>query len=270
MNHDWWSAFSPFTAWAQAAAPFAAPGSPLPGAAPWASLATAAERFAAAFQRYAADASRDPAGAASALSEFLRDQSLDLLRTSLSGGTVGAGGEAAAFAIPALGLTREHQERAQRAAAAANRMAEAQRRLAWLWTDALRDAATQFVAALASASTPSAGPAAAPDARELYQRWVDTAEKAYAQVAHGEAFAAALGEFVNASARLRDEWQDMVEHWAKSIDLPTRSELDTLGERLRAVEARLRDLHAPAAKRAPAKPGNTASRARRGKRRSPQ
>jgi hypothetical protein len=42
-----------------------------------------------------------------------------------------------------------------------------------------------------------------------------------------------------------------MEHWAKSVDLPTRSEVDTLTQRLRSVEEQLRsrDVARPAADR---------------------
>ena len=137
---------------------------------------------------------------------------------------------------PALGLTREHQQRAQRAAAAWGRMQEAQRRLQRLWSDTLSEAATAFAAQLRS---PSAPPDAAAFNR-LYDTWIDCAEAAYARTAHSDAFCDALADYVNAASSWRLESNAGIEAWAKLLDLPTRSEINTLAQRLRSVEEQMR------------------------------
>jgi hypothetical protein len=96
----------------------------------------------------------------------------------------------------------------------------------------------------------------------LYDTWIDCAEEAYAHTAHSDAFCNALAEFVNASSQWRRELQASIEQWAKLLDLPTRSEINTLTQRLRSVEEQLR------APRNGRKPQVAASKAQRGRRKS--
>lgn len=139
----------------------------------------------------------------------------------------------------AFGATREHQLRWHRLTEAGRQLAEAQGRLQRLWLDALREAATAFSAGLARPS-PAAGDTAV-TIRRLYDSWIDCAENAYARVAHGSAFCEALADAVNSGSRWRHELKALVEESAKPLDLPTRSELNALQQRLRAVEAELRE-----------------------------
>jgi hypothetical protein len=178
--------------------------------------------------------------AAQQFSDFLREQ---FGRYSQAWG--GAHAAPAAAPLPAgplsqtaaFGATREHQQRAQRMADASQRMADAQRRLQRLWSDVLRDAATKFVSQLRPLP---AGGATTDGLRKLYDAWIDCAEDAYASVAHGEAFCQAQADFANAASQWRLEQQANIEHWSKFLDLPTRSEINSLTRRLRAVEEQLR------------------------------
>ncbi len=141
-------------------------------------------------------------------------------------------------------------------------MADAQRRLQLLWSDALRESAVAFAARI----VPSQPTVASPETlHRLYDTWIDCAEEAYARMAHGEAYCSALAEFVNAGSQWRQGLQASVEQSAKLLDLPTRSEVNTLTRRLQRVEERLR---AAAKERAPKKraPKVAESRARRTRR----
>jgi hypothetical protein len=137
---------------------------------------------------------------------------------------------------PALGPLREHQQRAERLMQAAARTQEAQQRLQRLWSDALRDAAASFTSKLIAA--PPAGADSA-GLRALYDAWIDCAEQAYARIAHGKEFCEALALLINSMSAGRHEMQAGLEAWAKSLDLPTRSELNSLNARLSALEAAL-------------------------------
>ena len=77
----------------------------------------------------------------------------------------------------------------------------------------------------------------------LYDTWIDCAEDAYARMAHGEAFCSALADYVNASSQWRRELQASIEYSAKLLDLPTRSEINALTQRLRALEKRAAAQH---------------------------
>jgi hypothetical protein len=201
-----------------------------------------AERFTAAARSFldgAANASAPAAGeAALAFSDFLREQFADFHLPGSPGFGAGNGSRSAFTGdSPALGPTREHQQRWQRMADASRRIADAQHRLQRLWSDALREAAAAFTARLVP---PQPTAVSAQALRQLYDSWIDCAEDAYARMAHGDAFCNSLADYVNASSQWRQELQASIEHWAKLLDLPTRSEINTLTQRLRGVEELLR------------------------------
>jgi BMFP domain-containing protein YqiC len=237
-------------------------------AAGFAPFAAAAERFTAAartfFDGHAAASAPAAADAARAFSDFLRDQfsGLDLPWSTGFGAAAGAASPSSKDS-PALGPTREHQQRWQRAAEAWQRMNEAQQRLQRLWDDTLREAAASF----AARSARPAGADAGPDAiRKLYDAWIDCAEEAYARTAHSEVFCSALAEIVNASSDWRKELQASGEHWAKQLDLPTRSEINSLNARLKALEAQQRAAGKGGKPRAAAGGTKAAGAARRARR----
>ena len=217
----------------------------------FAPLAGAAERFLGAARRYLEESSRGAASAstpgeaayhaaeaARTFGAFLREESIVFFEPPWNSGFAAGPADrrtASPFDLPAFGLTREYQQRWQRTAEAGRRIADAQRRLQLLWSDALRDAATAFAARLAIPQPTLGGEAL----RRLYDSWIDCAEEAYGRTAHGDSFCSALADLVNASSQWRAEVQASIEHGAKPFDLPTRSELDALNHRLRSVEAQL-------------------------------
>jgi len=234
-----------------------------------------AESFAAAARNYLDAAARAPATATAAdeaarvFGRYLREHSMEFLQPPWSA-HAGADGVpwAAMQNAPALGLTREHQQRWQRTVDAARRVADAQRRLQCLWSDTLRDAANAFAARVATAgnAAPMGGPPSAATLRGLYDSWIDCAEEAYAGTAHSDSFCDALADFVNASSQWRREFAASVEHWSKLLDLPTRSELNSLTLRLKHAEEQLRDARRPAAPRGAAATLHPAARAPRARR----
>jgi len=212
-------------------------------------LFESADRFAAAARNYLEGSqTRGPAAAAAAraFGDFLRVETMDLFRFpwSANPGPGGAGATAppAMQDFPAFGPSREHQLRWQRSADAGRRLGDAQHRLQLLWSDALRDAAIAFAARLEPPDS-SAATGAVPGVealRGLYNVWIDCAEEAYAHIAHSNSFSSALADFMNASSAWRKESQANVELWAKALDLPTRSELNTLMRRVNSLEEQLR------------------------------
>jgi hypothetical protein len=224
-----------------------------------------AERFSAAARRFLDGAADAPAPAAAeaalAFSDFLREQFADFQLPGSPGFGAGHGAQSAFTGdSPALGATREHQQRWQRMAEASRRTAEAQHRLQRLWSDALREAAAAFAARLVP---PPATAISAQALRKLYDTWIDCAEDAYARMAHGEPFCNALADHVNASSQWRRELQASIEHWAKLLDLPTRSEINTLTQRLRSVEELLRAARKERKERKPRVKGSRVRPARR-------
>jgi polyhydroxyalkanoate synthesis regulator phasin len=236
-----WKAFAHL--WTQAMP--SAPAGSAPAGRPefaFASFANVAERFTAAARAYVDGVARasapgltDPARVfGDVLRELFADSGPLWNFTSGIGPGMGTG-------APALGATREHQLRAQRMADAWRRLNEAQRRLQRLWSDALRDAASSFTARI---GPPQSTAPSAEAVRALYDQWIDCAEDAYSQAAHSETFCDTLADHVNASSEWRRELRASIEHAANILDLPTRSEINTLTQRLRAVEKELRAVRA--------------------------
>jgi hypothetical protein len=201
------------------------------------------------------DSVAKPSGpsAAQRFSDFLREQFATFSQpwNTHQPTPAPAGFPTGAPEAPAFGATREHQQRAQRAAQALARMEAAQRHLQRLWSDVLRDASTKFVAQLTPMPPGSLTPQSL---RKLYDGWIDCAEDAYARVAHAEAFCQAQAELANASSQWRLEQQANIEQWSKFLDLPTRSEINSLTRRLIAVEAHLRAKPAKPARRKKKRP----------------
>ena len=266
MQRDLWRQWQAFAALVTPARPAPQTAFARDGAFAFAPFIATAERFTSAarsFLETTANASAPAAAeAARTFSDFLREQFADFSQLPWNADFGGAAdGAPSAFKVdlPALGLTREHQQRWQRAAEAWQRIDDAQRRLQRLWSDALRDAAVAFAARLGRPQPPEVSAEAL---HNLYDTWIDCAEEAYARTAHSDAFCNALAEFVNASSQWRRELQASIEQWAKLLDLPTRSEINTLTQRLRSVEQQLR------APRNGRKPQVVASKAQRGRRKS--
>lgn len=139
--------------------------------------------------------------------------------------------------VPAFGYAREHQERQQKLAQA------------WL------DCQTQLgryqaliarvnrigIERLEARLTQRAEPGRQVDSlRALYDLWVDAAEEAYAEVALSPEFGEVYGALVDAQMRVRALLQGQVEGLARQFGMPTRSEVNAIGQRLQDVRRELR------------------------------
>lgn len=94
------------------------------------------------------------------------------------------------------------------------------------------------------------------DFRTLYDLWVDCGEEIYGRLAHSEAYSQLQAQLGNATLRLRARLQTVLERALEQLDLPTRSELNSLHRRVRDLRRELNDLRtarssAPARKTAP-------------------
>ena len=223
MNDDWLGPWRDFAAaWdAHGAALFAAAGTRIAAAAAARSVpyAAVAEAFSVAVRAAIDSASRGPAGASvpaiDQFGEFLRAQFGDL----------------SAFAM--IGPQRLQQERWERMALASLQAQDAQARLMRLWSDALREAAGVFAARCVNSAR------AEIPANVLYDEWIVCAEDAYARMAHTAAFCSARAALLNAQSRLRIELQALFERWCKELDLPTRSELNSVHRTLQTLRLQL-------------------------------
>lgn len=116
-------------------------------------------------------------------------------------------------------------------------------------------------------------------ARELYDLWVECGEEVYARVAHGETHSRLVADLGNAGIRFMEARQVLLERWLRQLDLPTRSEVNSLNLRIRNMERELERLRVPVgtakcaqARKAPARAstGAKASTPRRAQPRTPR
>jgi len=139
-----------------------------------------------------------------------------------------------ALSLPAFGLTREQQEE--------------QQALIRAWIDYAGhyqryQALLQGVHERANAALREQGPPADADSmRSVYDRWVNLAEESYAEAALSAEFREVYASLVNAQMHLKMLQRRQVERAATQAGMPTRTEVDSLGERLQAVRRELRHM----------------------------
>lgn len=139
--------------------------------------------------------------------------------------------------MPAFGPGREQQERDQALAKAWSELHTRQMRYQALLAKAARMGVDRLESRLAERAEPGRQ---IEQMRELYNLWIDAAEEAYKEVALSPQWRQAYGNLVNAQMQVRAKMQDRVEHLAREWGMPTRSEVDTLGQRLQALRRDLR------------------------------
>jgi hypothetical protein len=76
----------------------------------------------------------------------------------------------------------------------------------------------------------------------LYDLWIECGEQAFAMLARDPGFTATQAACANALSGLKLAQQTLLEGWLKANDLPTRSELNSVHLRLRALTARVAEL----------------------------
>jgi class III poly(R)-hydroxyalkanoic acid synthase PhaE subunit len=135
---------------------------------------------------------------------------------------------------PKLGLTREYQGILQRMAEIGTQFQQRHAEFLKLGAD-IGEQAFQSMQKRASADP---GLANSPSA--AYEAWIDSAETAYSQAAHGEPFARALGELCNLLSALKIERGKLLEALARHLDLPTRAEVDSLHRQVHQLRAAMR------------------------------
>ncbi|NCT68145.1 MAG: class III poly(R)-hydroxyalkanoic acid synthase subunit PhaE [Rhodanobacteraceae bacterium] len=139
--------------------------------------------------------------------------------------------------LPSFGVMREHQERYQKLALAWVEYQEQLGRYNQLMLAASRRGFELFEAKLAEHEPPGLQ---IDSLRALYDLWVDAAEEGYAEVALSPAFREAYGALVNAQMRVRALVQQEAERVSGDLGMPTRSELNSIGERLQALRREVR------------------------------
>ncbi|RYD16641.1 MAG: class III poly(R)-hydroxyalkanoic acid synthase subunit PhaE [Lysobacteraceae bacterium] len=148
-----------------------------------------------------------------------------------------AGDAKAWLNLPAFGPMREHQEHQRDSMLAAIEYQEQLRRYNALMMKAAQRGFELFQGKLSEREQPGRQ---LDSLRALYDLWVDAAEEGYAEVALSSEFREAYGALVNAQMRMRSLLSNSVEQVASELGMPTRSEVDSIGERLQALRREVR------------------------------
>lgn len=139
--------------------------------------------------------------------------------------------------LPAFGYLREHQEHQQKSAVAWVEYQEQLARYNAKMLEAARRGFELFEGKLTEREQPGRQ---IESLRALYDLWVDAAEEGYAEVALSNEFREVYGALVNAQMRVRSQIQQEVERVAVDLGMPTRTELNSIGERLQTLRRELR------------------------------
>ncbi len=144
--------------------------------------------------------------------------------------------------MPAFGMAREYQEQAQAYAAAQLDYREAMAGYNALIAQAVESGISGFQAKLDERGEQGRG---IENLRGLYDLFVDALEEAYAEVALTEEFGRAYGKLVDSQSRLRLAGNQVVEQISRALGMPTRTEVDTLEQRVHQLrrEAKNRSEH---------------------------
>lgn len=145
--------------------------------------------------------------------------------------------------LPAFGPMREHQEHYRNSALAWIDYQEQLRRYNGLMMKAARRGFELFEGKLSEREQPGRQ---IDSLRGLYDLWVDAAEEGYAEIALSGEFREAYGALVNAQMRVRSQLAKDVERVSAELGMPTRSEVDSIGERLQALRREVRAAAGPA------------------------
>jgi class III poly(R)-hydroxyalkanoic acid synthase PhaE subunit len=135
---------------------------------------------------------------------------------------------------PALGLTREYQESAARLLDLLKQFQQRYTEFAQQNTAIVQDAFQVLKKRLEDSTPALKSPA------ELYDVWIDCAEGTYQQAAHSDTFARLLAELCNISSAIKLERGKLTEQIARHLDLPSRSEVDTLHRQVRELRLAMR------------------------------
>jgi hypothetical protein len=128
--------------------------------------------------------------------------------------------------LPALGPAREHLEMAQK--------------MSDLGLEFQRSYA-EFTAHLSGIQQEAMRTLQKPDNGDAYDEWIDSAEAAYATLAHGATFSRLLAELINTLSAMKVQRGKLLEYFSRQLDLPTRSEVDSLHQQLRLLREQLRE-----------------------------
>jgi hypothetical protein len=142
---------------------------------------------------------------------------------------------------PAFGHNREQQAEQQALMRAMLDHQQASARYQQLIARAQVEGAERLQRKLAEPGT------ATTSLKAMYDLWVDAVEEAYAEIALSDEFREVYAAQANTQMRVRQLQLAQMERWCREAGLPTRSEVDTLGQRLQELRRELRRMQAAVA-----------------------
>ncbi|GFZ99292.1 poly(R)-hydroxyalkanoic acid synthase subunit PhaE [Dyella caseinilytica] len=177
------------------------------------------------------------AGIDSASAFGLDHQWQSWLQAMQRAGMGGMGGMGAAPGpLPAFGLTREMQLDQQALTAAIHEYLQITNRYQAL----LQQVNTKGIARLQEMLGQRAEPGKQIESmKALYDLWVDAMEEAYSEMALSDEFRDVFGALVNAQMQVRKLQQQQTEQMCRELGIPTRSEVDSLGQRVQQLRREL-------------------------------
>jgi class III poly(R)-hydroxyalkanoic acid synthase PhaE subunit len=134
--------------------------------------------------------------------------------------------------LPAFGITREMQLDQQALTAAINEYLQINARYQTL----LQQVNTKGIARLQEVLAQRVEPGKQIESmKALYDLWVDAMEDAYSEMALSDEFRDAFGAMANAQMKVRKLQQQQTEQMCRELGIPTRSEVDSLGQRIQQL-----------------------------------
>jgi polyhydroxyalkanoate synthase subunit PhaE len=140
--------------------------------------------------------------------------------------------------MPAFGHLREKQENLQKTAQVFLDYQEKSSRYDRLMLKVSEQAFARFQLKLAEREEPGRQ---IDSVRGLYDLWIDAAEEAYAEIALSEEFREVYAGVVDAQMRVRQQIHAQIEKTCTELGMPTRSEVNSIGERLQAMRREFRE-----------------------------
>jgi polyhydroxyalkanoate synthase subunit PhaE len=165
---------------------------------------------------------------------------LQAMQRAGMGGMAGLGGMGSMGSMPgqmpAFGLTREMQKDQQALLAAVQEYMQVSARYQAL----LQQVNTQGIARLQEMLGQHAEPGTQVNSMKgLYDMWVDAMEEAYAKMALTDEYRDAFGAMVNAQMQVRKLQQQQTEQMCRELGIPTRSDVEGLGQRVQQLRREL-------------------------------
>ena len=136
---------------------------------------------------------------------------------------------------PGLGYFRESQEKQQKGIQLALEYQQANAKYNQLFISTSVESIQGFQQQLQNQYTNSEGQALPSSLRELYDQWIFVSEEHYAELAMSDEYQALYGDMVNRLMSLKKHYAEMTDELMKSMNLPARSEIDTMQMRLQQL-----------------------------------